>query len=349
MQENSEYHKEQVMRTFAASVAALLMSVGPAIAGTFDGNWVGQIPPSGRCHAVATMTITVSGDTLSGVIHNASNVRSFTGKVDAEGNATFTTQFHYSGTIKFTADHFDANWNSGDCQRHALGDRAPDAAQTAAMIAQRKQAQATYDDLAAKAAAGDKSVDFNALRASYPFTEQWDAFGKTVAALMEQAKAAAKGKDCGTALEKLDEVLKIDYTVIAAHRVRSDCLKGSAARIEARIADGLMDSLKRGGNGKSEKTAYPVMTLHEESDILAEKHVVLKTRDTEVRGSNGHFYDVVHGVALWNGVWFPDIYFDVTAEVNGRSSRMAAAEAAASTIGAESALKADVDAPGSSR
>jgi len=346
MQESREFKKESVMRMLAGLVMVLFMAlpmgVRPAMAGSFDGNWIGQIPPSGQCHSVSTMTITVSGDTLSGVIHNVANVRAFTGKVDADGNATFTTQYHYSGTIKFTPDHFDANWNSGDCQRHSLGDRAPDATQTAALIEQRKQAQATYDDLAARATAGDKSVDFTALRAAYPFTEQWDAFGKTVDPLMEQAKVAAKGKDCGTALEKIDEVLKVDYTLIAAHRVRSDCLKGSAARVESRIADALMDSLKHVGNGKNENSAYPVMTLNEEREILKEKHVVLKTRDTEVRGSNGRFYDVVHGVALWNGVWFPDIYFDVTAEVNGRNSRMAAE--AAATLPEASALKADVDA-----
>ncbi|MGA2563089.1 MAG: hypothetical protein ABSF96_05955 [Steroidobacteraceae bacterium] len=305
------------------------MVTDTALAGPFDGNWIGQIPPSGGCHAVATMTITVSGDTLSGVVHNLANVRPFTGTVDADGNATFTVpEFHYSGTIKFTADHFDANWNSGNCQRHSLGDRAPDATQTAALIAQRKQAQDTYDDLTAKAAAGDRAVDFTALRASYPFTKQWDVYGKTSAPLMEQANAAAKGKDCVTALEKIDEVLKIDYTIIAAHRVRSDCLKGDAARIESRIADGLMDSLTRGGNGKSETTAYPVMTVHEETDILKDKRIVIKTRDVAVRGSNGRFYDVVHGVSIWNNeIHFQDVYFDVSTEVTGRSSAMALADA----------------------
>ena len=309
------------------TAAALLLTASStaALAGNFDGNWIGQIPPSGSgCRSVATMTITVSGDTLSGVVHNVANVRPFTGKVDPDGNATFAVpEYHYSGTIKFTADHFDANWNSGNCQRHSLGDRAPDAAQTVALIAQRKQAQATYDELTAKAVAGDRSVDFTALRAAYPFTEQWDVFGHTTHPLMEQASAAAKGKDCSTALQKLDEVLKVDYTVIDAHRVRSDCLKGDAAHIEARIAAALMDSLKRGGNGKSEETAYPVMTLHEEHDILAEKHIVLKTREVEVRGSNGHFYDVVHGISLWDRVRVQDVYFNVTTQVSGRSSHMA--------------------------
>jgi hypothetical protein len=278
------------------------------------------------------MTITVFGETLSGVVHNAGNAAPFKGSIDADGNATFTTQRGHPGTIKFTADHFDANWKSGACQRHSLGDRAPDATQTATLIAQRKQGQATYDELTAKAAAGDRSVDYTVLRASYPFTKQWDVDSRTSAPLIEQANAAAKGKDCLTALEKLDEVLKIDYTSIVAHRVRSGCLKGDPARIEARIADGLMRSLMRGGNGKSEKTAYPVMTVHEEDDILGNKHILLKTRDIEVRGSNGRFYDVVHGISLLDGVRVQDVYFDVTAEVSGRNSATSAADAVTSTL-----------------
>jgi hypothetical protein len=63
--------------------------------------------------------------------------------------------------------------------------------------------------------------------------------------------------------------------------------------------------------------------MHEEGDVLAEKNIVLKTRDVEVRGSNGHFYDVVHGISLRQGVRVEDVYFDVTAEVNGRNSAMA--------------------------
>jgi hypothetical protein len=334
MQQSSASLQKPFGRALAGFALAMLpLLSGAALAGPFDGNWIGQIPPSGACRSVATMTITVSGNTLSGVVHNRANVRPFTGTVDANGNATFTvTQFNYSGTIKFTPDHFDANWNSGDCQRHSLGDRAPDAAQVATLITQRKEAQATYDALIAKAAGGDRSVDFTALRSAYPFTTQWDAFGNTTRPIMQQADAAAKGKDCATALEKIDEVLRIDYTIVAAHRLRSDCLKGDAARIESRIADGLMDSLTHGGKGKSEDTAYPVMTLYEEREILEDKRIVLKTRDTEVRGSNGRFYDVVHGISVFNGVQVKDVYFDVTTEVNGRSSALAVADVVSSTL-----------------
>jgi hypothetical protein len=318
---------------FLASLTLMTCAAAPALAASFDGNWIGQIPPSGACRNVATMTITVSDGALSGLMHNGpSNIRAFKGTIDADGNASFTTQFGHPGTIKFTADHFDANWNSGDCQRHSLGDRTPDAAQSAALLAKRDHAQAIYDELATRAAAGDRSVDFTVLRGSYPFTKQWDAFGKATGPILEQAKVAANGKDCITALEKLDEVLKVDYTLISAHRVRSDCLKGDAARIESRISDGLMHSLTHGGDGETENSAYPVMTLHEEADLLAEKHIVLKTRDVEVRGSNGRFYDVVHGISVRNGVRVQDVYFDVSAEVTGRNSAFAAANTLTSAL-----------------
>jgi hypothetical protein len=319
------------IRTLAGvSIVAGILIGGTALAAPFDGNWTGQIAASGRCPA-ATMTITVSGETLSGAVHNPGNVAPFKGSIDNDGNAIFTTEKGHPGTIKFTTSHFDANWKSG-CQRHALGDRAADAAQNAALIALRKQAQATYDDLTARAANGDRSVDFTKLRASYPFTKQWGHRG-TSEPLLEQAKVAAEGKDCVTAMEKLDEVLKIDYTIIAAHRLRSNCLKGTPARIESRISGALMASLRHSGSGRNEQSAYQVMTMHEESDILADRRIVLKSRDIQVRGSDGRFYDVVHGISLGGGViQIQNVYFNVTAQVNGRSSAMAATDAVRSAL-----------------
>ena len=321
------------MRGILGLVAAVSVLAGAssAFAGNFDGNWIGQVPPIDKYNQQSIMTITIAGDTMIGQVHNPANVRTLTGKIDADGNATFSVAGpQFRGTMKFTSDHFDGNWNNGNCIRHVLGDRKPDEAQSAALVAQRKQAQAAYDDLTAKAASGDKSVNFAALRAAYPFTKQWDVFSNRSGPLMDQARVAAKGGDCTMALEKLDEVLKIDYTVIVAHSMRSDCLKqagkGDEARTESAITDGLKDSLTAGRDGDSEKTAFPVMTMHEEMDILADKHIVLKGRQIEVRSSDGHFYDVVHGVSLRNGTTSSyDVYFDVTAQVTARSSSIAAA------------------------
>jgi hypothetical protein len=310
-----------------AVISAFAVSSSSGFAANFDGNWIGQVPPIDKCNNQSVMTITVAGDTLIGQVHNPGNLRTLKGTIDADGNANFAVLPNYRGTLKFTGDHFDGNWNNGVCLRHVLGDRAPDAAQTAALAAQRKQAQAIYDDLTAKAASGEKSVDFTALRGAYPFTKQWDVFSNKSGPLMDQANVAAKGGDCTMALEKLDEVLKIDFTMIAAHRLRSDCLKETGKRdqagVESAIADGLKDSLTT-GDGNTEKTAFAAMTEHDVMDVLADKRIAPKTRQT-VRSSDGRFYDVVHGVSLRSGVaGLRDVYFDVSAQVTGRNSLIAA-------------------------
>lgn len=311
-------------------ITALMLAASSttALAGDFDGNWVALIPPQGQCSRTSIMTLTVSGNTFQGQARNPGNTEAFSGKIDADGNGTFLVYPRFPGIIKFAADHFDANWNGDVCSRHALGDRALTSTESSMAFAARKQFQAGYADLTRRATQGDRSVDFTLLRASYPYTDQWDPFGNKTAALLDQAVAASKGKDCPTALQKLEEILKLDFTVDAAHALRSDCLaemgNSSASKIESDIADGLIRSLKNSGDGNTEGTAYIVMTEREEMDVLANRHIVIKVRQTEIRGKDGHFYDEVQGTSGRSGESVATVYFDVSSFVNGRKSRMAA-------------------------
>jgi uncharacterized protein DUF4919 len=319
-------------------MVALTLAAGStsALAGSFDGNWVALIPPQGPCHRTSIMTLTLSGNTFQGQTRNPEYTEVFSGKIAADGNGTFLVYPRFPGIIKFTADHFDANWNNEACSRHALGDRALTSTETSMAFAARKQFQADYADLTRRAAEGDNSVDYTALRASYPYTDQWDPFGNKTVALLDQAAAAAKGKDCATALEKLEEVLNLDFTIDAAHALRSDCLADtgdpSAAKIESDIADGLIHSLMNSGNGNTEATAYVVMTEREERDVMANRHLVLKVRHTEVRGKDGRFYDEVQGTSARGGEGLTSVYFDVSSFVNGRKSRMAAIDTLTSSM-----------------
>ena len=318
-------------------VAVLMLAAGAsAPAGSFDGNWVALIPPQGQCNRTSIMTLTLSGNAFQGQTRYPTNTEAFSGKVDADGNGTFLVYPRFPGVIKFTADHFDANWNNEDCSLHALGDRALTSAQTSAAFAARKRIQTDYVHLTQRAADGDRSVDFAALRASYPFTDQWDPYGNKTAALLDQAAAAARGKDCATALGKIDEILKLDFTIDAAHALRSDCLaatgNGAASKIESDIADGLIHSLMDSGDGNSEGTAYVIVTQREEMDVLANRQLVLKVRQTEVRGDNGRFYDEVQATSPRGGESLKTVYFDISSFVNGRKSRMAAIETLASTM-----------------
>lgn len=325
----------QKLRTM--TTAAFMLSVGStALAGSFDGNWVALIPPQGQCSRTSIMTLTLSGNTFQGQTRYPSSTEAFSGKIDAEGNGTFLVYPRFPGIIKFAGDHFDANWNNEVCSLHALGDRALTSVETSAAFSARKRMQSDYAHLTKRATEGDKSVDFSTLRAAYPYTDQWDPFGNKTAALLDQAAAAAKGKDCATALVKLEEILKLDFTIDTAHALRSDCLAATGnageSKIESEIADSLIRSLMNSGNGNSEATAYVIVTQREEMDVLANRQLLLKVRQTEVRGEDGRFYDEVQATSTRSSERLETVYFDISSYVNGRKSRMAAIETLASTM-----------------
>jgi hypothetical protein len=314
-----------------AVVALTLLGIATAAqAAGFDGNWIALLPPQEGCNGTAIMTLTMSGSAFQGETRNFGKTEAFGGKVDANGNGTFVVYPRNSGTIEFSADHFDANWNEHACRRHALGDRALTSAEAAAAYTQRRQFQSQYATLTQRAADGDHSVDFTLLRSLYPYTDQWDPYGNKTAALLEQAAAASKGKDCVAALTALDAILKLDFTIDAAHALRSDCLAAAgrtqASKIESDIADGLIHSLMDSGNGNTVGTAYVVMTQREELDVLANRQLLVQLRHTQVRGSNGRLYDEVQSTSAEAGAAVKTVYFDVSSFVNGRRSRMAAVD-----------------------
>lgn len=328
------------VRALKTLVVAAMLATGSyesALGSVYDGNWVALIPPQENCNWTSIMTLTMSGNTFQGETRNSGNTEAFTGRIDADGNGSLLVYRRSVGTITFTGDHFDANWNERTCRRHAIGDRALTRTEAATAYAQRKQFQSKYSELKKRAtAADDQPVDFTALRSLYPYTDQWDPYGNKTAALLDEAAAASRGKDCPTALKKLDEVLNLDFTIDAAHALRSDCLAAtgqeSASRIEADIADGLVHSLMDSGDGSTEGSAYVVVTQREEMDVLANRHLTLKLRQTQLGGSNGHLYDEIEATSAPDGGRVETLYFDISSFVNGRKSRMAAIETLESSM-----------------
>jgi hypothetical protein len=319
----------------------------PASAAGFDGHWVADIPAQGRCNGTAVMNLVVSGDAVSGEVQNPGDHHSITGQVRADGTGDFAVEHHWTGTLSFTNDHFEATWNNGACDRHAAGDRAPDDAGKAALAAERKQRQDAYADLIRRAEAGE-AIDYTQLRTDFVFAKDWEFYDSKARGLLDQANGAVKGKDCPHALTLLDRVILLDFTMDSAHALRAECLRKSdqndQARIEDGIAKGLIHSLMDGWGGPhglaetltssagaTEESAYVVSSYREEMDVLANRHIQLKTRQTEIRGSNGRYYDLVHGVSIATGlgridVSGRDLYFDITSFVTGRVSRRAAAQ-----------------------
>jgi hypothetical protein len=310
-----------------------------ALAAPFDGKWVADLPAQNGCNYTSTMTLLVADGAITGQVRNPGNQRPVTGKVEADGTGSLDIAGQ-PATVKFTSDHFDASWQNSACIRHAEGDRDFDPSQQATLVAERKQYQDRFADLVARAEAGDKKVDYTALRSAYVYSEHWDFYNPQVISLLQQATAAKKGGDCTTTMSATDDLLKLNFTVSEAHELRHDCLEGTdraKARIESDIADGLTDSILASGDGESEKTAYVVNTREEEDRVLAHKHFQLRGRQTEVRGADGHFYDTVTAIGIdttpYNTfVRARTIYFDVTSFSKARISKRAAIAVAAASI-----------------
>jgi hypothetical protein len=334
-----------------AAIAALMALGQPAAAASFDGRWTADLPAEGRCNYTSTMTLMVLNGDIQGQVQNPGNVVGVTGKVDDNGNGTVTVARVSAGTIRFNGDRFEADWSNRECARHAGGSRAIGSDAQTALATARKQHQDSFADLVRRAKAGEP-VDYTKLRADYVYSETWDFYGTRTGPLMNQANLAAKGKDCQRALQITDQILDFDFTIDSAHAIRADCLRDSdraKSRIEQNIADGLIHSLMDSGDGDNEKSPYIVGTQREEMDVLANRRIQLRTRQTEAHGSDGRTFDIIEGVAVrmqeynssglgmsvqqtvTNGTP-KTVYFDIGSFGQGRESKRAAVAIAAATV-----------------
>ena len=131
----------------------------------------------------------------------------------------------------------------------------------------------SYAALVTAAKDGDPGVDFTIMRQTYTQTPDYDPMGKKTNGLMHDAQAAYIAKDCKTALAKFKMAIAFNFTLSDAHALSADCLgqmgdKKAEAREDA-IAQGLFNSIVSSGNGKTPKTAFWVVSRHEEEVVFA--------------------------------------------------------------------------------
>lgn len=308
----------------------LCLSALPAAAAGFDGRWFADIPATQGCagNGASTVTLLVAGHDVQGRVDNVREREGVAGSIDDSGYGRITVARQLEGAVQFDGDHFTLQWTGkAGCARHAEGDRALEPAQQAAVAAERSRHQALLADLIRRTEAGEK-IDYARLQAEYVYSADWDFYDRQLGTLVERADAAAKGGDCAQALSLVALALKADFIVNAAHAVRADCLKSrdpAGAAIEQAIADGLIHSLMDSGDGATQARAYVVSTQREDNDVLANRKIVLKARQERVRGSDGHYYDVVQGVTGDKEPVTKALYFDVGSFMTGRESKRAAA------------------------
>jgi Domain of unknown function (DUF4919) len=159
--------------------------------------------------------------------------------------------------------------------------------------APRQPGAPTYDELVARAKAGDANVDYLALRDAYAESPSYDPYGSKLGELQSEMFEAYRRGDCAAVLAKAESILAANFVHVDAHLAAGLCHEKlgneAAMRRERQIARGLIDSILQSGDGKSEQTAFVVIEVAEEYSLL--RALGLRPSNQALIHAQGHSYD----------------------------------------------------------
>jgi hypothetical protein len=158
--------------------------------------------------------------------------------------------------------------------------------------------EARYQSLLEAAKAGDKTVDWQALRFAYAdrpgFTSTVEGDERTHALAMRQA---FKAGDYAGAIVEAKAVMDEDFVDPEAHLIASQAYAKSRfvgeAQREKAMAVGLLTSIQT-GDGRSAATAYSVISVKEEYVLMATSG--RRVTRQSLTQQDGHSYDVLETV-----------------------------------------------------
>jgi hypothetical protein len=157
------------------------------------------------------------------------------------------------------------------------------------------RAAENYEALVARLKAGDLKVDFGALRDAYAESTGYAPYGGSFDAARQDMIKAANAHDCKTSLANAEKVLDAIYIDILSHTLSARCYQsdGDSAKAEFHrsVARGLYDAIVATGDGKTPKTAFAVVTINEEYDVLGIRDLDLETQSLVY--NDGHAYDAM--------------------------------------------------------
>jgi hypothetical protein len=152
-----------------------------------------------------------------------------------------------------------------------------------------------YEALVERVKGGDKSVDFKQLRLAYADST---ASRPDTDAQKKAMTAAVNSKNYAEALKNADVVLASNFVDMDAHfaeyLAQRELSHPEQAEFHKFVLQGLLDSIAHSGDGKSERTAYQVIEVHEEYVVLRFMGLMPSTQSLSKK--DGHSYDVMEAV-----------------------------------------------------
>ncbi|MBM3249441.1 MAG: DUF4919 domain-containing protein [Candidatus Omnitrophica bacterium] len=149
-----------------------------------------------------------------------------------------------------------------------------------------------YDALLAGLKKGDRNIDFSALRIAYTRTPSYKPYDEPMEVIKPMLDAM-RAKDYAKAIQYADTLLKANYVDIGVHRVLRNAYthlnNKEKADFHKFVFDGLIKSIQDSGDGLSAKTAYKVINVAEEYDLLG--FLGFKMENQRLVNEGGHFFD----------------------------------------------------------
>lgn len=160
-----------------------------------------------------------------------------------------------------------------------------------------------YKQLLALAYARPAEADFTAIRRAYPRTDSYNPYSAPVdlaplKAAMDRQDWARAGMMCAEFLEA--DALYIELHLIMAH-LFNQVGEPARARWHKTFADGLIRSIMDSGDGRSFQTAWHIVHIREEYDVL--RLLQLTPAGRSLVEHEGRRYDVVQ-VPPQNSMYF---------------------------------------------
>ena len=150
----------------------------------------------------------------------------------------------------------------------------------------------SYESLLARVKNNDQSVDFKELRMAFTNTPAYSPYGGDLDS-RKQMFAALQAKEFEKVLENAEKILSKNYLDInghfgamVAHRELGHADKAAYHRF---VCDGLLNSIKNSGDGKSTDTAFVVISTDEEYVLF--NWLGLRPTGQALVNDKGHNYD----------------------------------------------------------
>ncbi|WP_237068246.1 DUF4919 domain-containing protein [Microbulbifer guangxiensis] len=111
------------------------------------------------------------------------------------------------------------------------------------------------------------TLDFDALRRAYSESEEYNPHGGIRLTGLPEAYQSVEQSDYERCLRYVDEVLANNYMSLEAHMIGVVCSGRSEAHdredLHRYMVEGLMDSIERSGDGRTQESAYHTITTSE--------------------------------------------------------------------------------------